>query len=208
MRKNIVIVSFVVIIVLLVLCVHKLNKYEEYFYEDNESYLVDLCLSVINNQDIYNKTDYENITVEQMASLSANYDKAINSYLELEKRSMHFENRTSKYRKYLAVQADIQYYINQELLNGVFYVKSRVLPEKIKITDEYKQVYNTMSELNNIYYNFIINDLIDTAHYNETGQFKFTDKISFSYWNEIAIGLDIKSEEYFYENHISEDDLY
>jgi len=196
MKKNIIIFSFIILIGIAFFSIYRLNKYETYFLKENESSLKEFCRSVINNQEIYIKTDYQNITVEQLNSISIRYNKEIISYSTLENRYKSLTNSSRKQSIYLTVQGDIHYYINKELLNSVFYDNTRTFPQKIEITNEYKKMYQMMVELNNLYYNFIFNELIDTDYYNETGNLKFIKKISCSYWNKKARNLDIMIKEY------------
>jgi len=202
-KKKINIIIIVLFIVLISLGTYKINRYEKYFIKENDLQLVYFCQSIIKNQDLFNEYEYTGITVEEIVQLSTNYDTEIDSYMELDNRVKYFEEDAYDSSEYIAVLLDCHYYVNKYLLNGVYYDRTKVFPDKIEITEEYKRMYKNMSELNEIYYTFLMSDIIDAEHYTETGTFRFGEKTNFNYWSDIVTELNGMTEEYLTNNHIS-----
>ncbi len=202
-RKKINIIILVFFLVLISLGMYKINRYEKYFIEENNSQMVSFCLSIIKNQEIFNEYDYMNIPIEEIVKLNTNYGNAIDSYMTMRNRVKYFEEDSYKSSEYIAVSSDCHYYINKYLLNGVYYDISKAFPDKIKITEAYKRIYKNMSELNEIYYTFLMGDVVDAEYYTETGTFRFGGETNFRYWSEIITELNDLTEEYLTNNRIS-----
>ncbi len=83
MKKKFAIIILILLLVFIGIDLYKINRYENYLIDDNNSQLISFCHAIINNHKVINKHNYMDFTINEIESLNNNYTLAIDIFLEL-----------------------------------------------------------------------------------------------------------------------------